>query len=68
MHAYTTRHGVTVIKGDVAQVPTLPSRVRDALATHGIQSPLLAAQAVCLVQDNPSLTAKQAVAYVVSKV
>lgn len=67
MHAYTTRHGATIIKGDIQQVPTLTTRVNDALSAMGVRSPRLAAEAVSLVQDHPQLTATQAVEYVVSK-
>lgn len=67
MHAYTTRYGTTVLKGDIQQVPTLPSRVKAALAKEGVQSPLMAAHAVSLVQEHPQLTAAQAVAYVLHK-
>lgn len=67
MHVRTDKYGTTTITGaPVAQAPTLESRVTKAMEEeYAIRSPRVHAQACALVKAHPSLTARQAVAFVV---
>lgn len=67
MHVRTDRFGNTVLHGAVSQAPTLESRVTRVLSTYGVKSQRLHTSACELVRAHPSLTAEQAVDYVVSK-
>lgn len=66
MHVNTNRYGQTVLHGHIAQAPTLESRVTKVLATYGLTSPRVHARAVALVTAHPSLTAQQAVDFVIN--
>lgn len=71
MNARTNKFGQTILKGNVSQAPTLPIRCKQqAASVQGLPKrlrPMVAAEAVALVQEYPQLTAKQAVGYVVSR-
>lgn len=71
MYARTDRYGMTVLHGDITQVQTLDTRVSQALAAYGVSSTghgPLHTRACELVKAHPSLSAQQAVDYVLSKV
>ena len=65
MKVHTNRYGITVLKGEVAQAPTLQTRVRSVLADYGVRSPRIEARACELVEAHPALKAQDAVDYAI---
>jgi hypothetical protein len=67
----TNKYGQQVILREVAQAPTVVTRCRQQAASlptiPKAKRPLVVAEAVALVQAHPQLSAKQAVAFVASR-
>lgn len=63
----TDRYGVTVLKGEVTQAPSLQTRVRSVLEGYGVRSPRIESRACALVKAHPSLRAEDAVDYVIHR-
>lgn len=67
MQVRTNRYGMTILKGDIAQVSSLETRVTKVLATYGMRSPRVHARACELVRSYPELTAVQAVEVAIAR-